>query len=160
MTTILNEWESLAESERGPVVTIATDGASIMNSALHELVTVFNINRSSPIGTELFGNDGSGLLLFNTCCGRSPEKPLVDIKDGKHVLKRYRMALKRKAGILIREITFDRQLITRLLKEIGLSEKEIENMWGEGQEDAQNVIHHASVIEAWNTVAAKSISRG
>ena len=95
ISTILAKWLELKLDEtHGPLTTIQKDGASIMNASLHALLTEFRIDAKSPIGIKLFGADGNALLLFVRFCGRSPQKPLVDGVDAKHVGKRFRMALK------------------------------------------------------------------
>ena len=94
--SVLEEWEHVTRSEpRGPITSVQRDGATIMNLALHAMLTEFVIDPNSAIGKRLFGEDGLGLLLFPRCCGRSADQPLVDGCDAKHVAKRFRQALKR-----------------------------------------------------------------
>ena len=88
--TIIDLYDRHA-AERGPLTTIAKDGASIMNAAVFSIVTEFSIDRAAPIGRALFG-DGSGMLLFFDLCGRcappavpvppSPPPPLTPTATG------------------------------------------------------------------------------
>ena len=63
----LTKWESTgAETERGPIVSIAKDGASIMNASVFELCTKFEIDRSSSHGWQgplWGGREGHTALL-------------------------------------------------------------------------------------------------
>ena len=108
---------------------------------MHGILTAHTIAPNSPIGKKLFGSDGCGMHLFFRCCGRDPQRPLVDGCDFKHVGKRFRMALKRKQGVLIVEYRFDCVLLSKLLVQVanGYTAESVEMMFGEGDVDAQNV---------------------
>lgn len=125
-----------------------------MNQALHGLLTRYVIDRGSEIGEILFGPDGKGLGLFFDGCGLDPKSPLVDGCDAKHVLKRFRMALKRVGGVQIKVCSFGKKLLTRLLIEIGIPSKKVKTMWGEGEEDAQNVPAATCLMLALSTFQA------
>ena len=147
--TVIEEWNnSGANSKRGPIVTIAKDGASIMNAAIFSLVIEFQIDRLSPVGAALFGADGKGLNLFFDRCGGSPSMPLVDICDDKHWLKRLRSALSRVEGMKIFTIMFTKNLIVALLVELGWEEATVTNMFGEGEDDKQNVAAATKLVLA------------
>ena len=141
VTICLSEWERRAEGSRGPITTLQHDGASIMNQTVFPYVTTFEIDKVSHIGQIIFGAAGTGCPLFYTNCGNSPSRPIVDGIDPKHVLKRYRMALKRPEGVKIKDVTFTKRMLTKLLIEAGIATvTQVANLWGEGEEaDAQNV---------------------
>jgi hypothetical protein len=140
VTTILNSWKTCgAWDGRGPISTIAKDGASLMNQAVFPYVTEFEIDRASPVGVALFGEDGKGCTLFFVKCGHSPQWPIVDLCDDKHFVKRFRMAMKREGGIRIQSTCFDIWLVSRLLVETGKEPSQVKTWFGEGEEDAQNV---------------------
>eukprot|EP00966_Prymnesium_polylepis_P043010 999292-Prymnesium_polylepis.2 len=141
-------WKSEGAWEaRGPLTTIAKDSASIMNAAVFGYCTRFQIDRSSAVGTALFGDGLETMRLFFSYCGHSSSEPIVDVCDDKHWGKRFRMALKRAGGIKIKDYTFNRRLITRLLLESKYTTAEgrlatygdIDTWFGEAEEDAQNV---------------------
>ena len=137
----LEEWQRRGEYSRGPITTLQHDGASIMNACVFPYVTIFEINKASAIGIILFGDNGMGCLLFYCCCGNAPSRPIVDGIDPKHVLKRWRQALKRPEGVKIKFMTFKKHMISRMLMGANLaSQVQVDNMWGEGEgTDAQNV---------------------
>ena len=114
--TNIKLWESEGAWElRGPITTIAQDGTSIMNAAVFDYVTQHWLNRSSAMGKALFGEGEGAMLLFFNLCGHSPDRPIVDVCDDKHWMKRLRMAIKRSDGITIKHHCFNRRLLTRLL---------------------------------------------
>ena len=143
-------WET-----RGPITTIAKDGASVMNQAVHPYVTQFTIDRTSAVGVQLFGQGGLGSLLFFDLCGHSATQPMVDVCDDKHWLKRLRMALKRQQGVKIGDFPFSRQLLTRLLVETGYDRTNVDTWFGEGEEDKQNVPAACKLMLALSTLAYK-----
>ena len=158
LETIMARWKALgAEEGRGRIVSIAKDGASIMNAAVSPLVTEFVIDRSSAVGMELFGKDGKGMLLFYDRCGGSPSEPFVDTVDDKHVIKRFREALGRSKGIKICEHSFDQNLLTRLLVEVGYEQIAVKNMFGDGEEDAQNVPAAVKLLLAISCFRSKTV---
>ena len=68
VTNCINMWKEKAWEQRGPIVTIAHDGALIMNQAVFPYVTKFLINHFGKVGKELYGENGNGLLLFYDRC--------------------------------------------------------------------------------------------
>ena len=137
---ILLKWQTTgAEDSRGPIASIAKDGASMMNASVFRLCTEFEIDRSSTVGKALFGPDGKASLLFFDRCGRSPDKPLTDTCDDKHWGKRFRQALGRPEGIKINQVTFTKKMLSRLLVDIGYAETRVRTMFGDGEADKQNV---------------------
>ena len=71
ITNCVIEWKAKAWEQRGPITTIAHDGASIMNQAVFPFATEFQIDHHSKVGAELYGEDGDGLLLFHDRCASS-----------------------------------------------------------------------------------------
>jgi|LauGreSBDMM110SN_4_FD.fasta_scaffold05830_1 hypothetical protein len=137
---ILQKWQTTgAADKRGPIASIAKDGASIMNASVFNLCTEFQIDRSSAVGQALFGPDGKALLLFFDRCGRSPGTPLTDTCDDKHWGKRFRQALGRAEGIKIKDVTFTKKMLCRLLVDVGYDEVRVMTMFGDGEADKQNV---------------------
>ena len=141
----LSKWQTTgAEAARGPIASIAKDGASIMNASVFSLCTEHEIDRSSAVGRAIFGDDGKGSVLFFDRCGRSPQKPLTDTVDDKHWGKRFRQALGRPEGVTIKQFTFTKALVSRLLKEMSrqptrYDDSQIKTMFGDGEADSQNV---------------------
>jgi len=141
---IFGEWQQKAAARLGDITTIAKDGAALMNLAAWHMCTTDKIDRKSDVGRRLFGDDGSGLLLYPDYCGGSPDNPLVDSCDDKHVLKRWRMAVKRltarRVGMRIGNLEVTREDLTQIWLEVEwYSPTAIENMFGEAGVDAQNV---------------------
>lgn len=151
LATIIDEWkDSGAWEKRGPISTIAKDGASVMNQAAFVYVTQHEIDRASAVGVALFGDDGGGCMLFFCKCGHHPGWPIVDVCDDKHFVKRFRTALKRAEGIQVGVTTFNIRLISRLLTEPPLNRdaQHVKTWFGDGEEDAQNVPACMKLLQA------------
>ena len=67
------------------------------------------------------------------------QRPIVQGVDGKHNVKRYRMAAKSRKGVRIKVTVFNRPLIRELLLETGTQLEAANEMLVEGSADAQNV---------------------
>ena len=173
LETVLTEWRRKGQDSRGRVVDIVKDGASIMNAAVFPLVTTCTIDRSSAVGKHLFGPDSKGMLLFYDRCGnpddddggdygdrdgrkRKSSWPLVDSCDDKHFLKRFRQALGRSEGVRIKDWAFNKLLLSRLLVEVGNDETKVRTMFGDGEEDSQNVAAAVQLLLAIGSFRSKS----
>ena len=118
---------------KGPTSDFESDGASVVKLALHAVLTKFSV------GGNVRKALGNILLLYNYMCGGSPERPIVQGCDGKHVGKRFRMAIKSATGITIVDIAFNRDLIKEVLRELDYTREQVAEMLVEGSADAQNV---------------------
>ena len=120
---------------QGPTSDFQSDGAAAIKLALHKVLTKFELPRDSAVRKAL----GVSLDLYNYWCGGTIERPIAQGVDGKHVVKRYRMATKSIKGVQIKSTVFNRPLVRELLLETGTTLEAVNEMLVEGSADAQNV---------------------
>ena len=120
---------------QGPTSDFQSDGAAVIKLALHLVLTKFELPRDSEVRKAL----GVALDLFNYWCGGTVQRPIVQGVDGKHNVKRYRMAAKSLKGVRIKVTVFNRPLIRELLLETGTQLEAVNEMLVEGSAGAQNV---------------------
>jgi len=133
---------------RGPLSTSQTDGASVMAASAHVLFdNPFSEGDVPCPQAEIFVR----ARLFPKYCGRGGCLGVVDGRDAKHVVKRFKTRANTKTlgFMLLSAFMYVRAYLRAIIKEAGLlNEAQLAEIFNEGGADAQNVAAAIRLIVA------------
>ena len=152
---IIQRWNSdpKGSAARGPLSTSQTDGASVMAASAHSLFdNPFSEDDMPPCPqAEIFVR----ARLFPKYCGRGNCLGVVDGRDAKHVVKRFktRANTKTMGFMLLSKFAYVRAYLRAIIKEASLlSDPQLAEIFNEGGADAQNVAAAIRLILALSSL--------
>lgn len=154
---IIRRWNSdpRGSASRGPLSTSQTDGASVMAASAHALFdNPFSEDDLPCPQAKIFVR----ARLFPRYCGRGDCAGVVDGRDAKHVVKRFKTRANTKVlgFVLLSAFAYVRSYLRAILKEAGLlTETQLAEIFNEGGADAQNVAAAIRLIVALSNLGKK-----